>query len=121
MHIDIQAKGVKLTEALRAQAEGRLRFALGSASGRVRNVIVRLADEDGPRGGVDKRCTIQVNVAGAAPVIIEHQEADLRLAIDRAADRMGRAVSRRLRKISGGRPNGSYSGIGCDHPESRGR
>lgn len=98
MKIDIKSQGFTLTEALRVQAERRVRFALGAAGGRVRNVVMRLADENGPRGGVDKRCTIRANLPGAPPVVIEHQESDLYVAIDRAADRAARAVSRRLER-----------------------
>ena len=87
MKIDIQARGFKLTEGLRAQAARRVRFALGSTGDRVRSVVMRLADENGRRGGVDKRCTIRANMPGIPPVIIEHQEADLYVAIGRAADR----------------------------------
>lgn len=105
MHIDIQARGFKLTEGLRAQAERRVRFAIGSASARVRSVAVRLSDENGPRGGVDKRCTIRLTLSRVPPVVIEQQEADLYIAIDRAADRAGRAVSRRLEQASASRGN----------------
>lgn len=103
MKIDIKAQGFTLTEALRLQAERRVRFALGSTSGRLRNVVMRLADENGPRGGVDKRCTIRANLPGGPPVVIEHQEADLYVAIDRAADRAARALSRRLKRTTGWR------------------
>ena len=103
MQIEIQARGFKLTEALRTQAERRVRFALGSTSGRVRSVVMRLVDENGPRGGVDKRCTIRAALPGVPPVVIEQQEADLYVAIDRAADRAGRAVARRLERASSGR------------------
>lgn len=103
MQIDIKARGFRLTEGLRARAERRLRFALGAASGRVHSVVVRLADENGPRGGVDKRCTIRADLPGTPSVIVEQQETDLYVAIDRAADRAGRAVSRRLERLSAGR------------------
>ena len=109
VQITIHARGFRLTEALRAQAERRVRLALGSASGRVSSIVLRLADENGPRGGVDKRCTIRANVPGGPPVIIEQQEADICIAIDRAAGRAGRAVSRRLKRVSGGRPNGEWA------------
>ena len=105
MQIDIQARGFKLTEGLRSQAERRVRFALGSTAGRVRSVVMRLADENGPRGDIDKRCSIRATIPGAPPVVIEQQDADLYVAIDRAADRVGRAVSRRLERASGGRWN----------------
>ena len=103
MQIDIQARGFRLTAGLRTQAERRVRFALGSTSGRVRSIVIRLADENGPRGGVDKRCTIRANLPGGPPVIIEQQEADLYVAIDRAADRAARAVSRRLDRAASAR------------------
>jgi len=103
MRVDIQARGFRLTEGLRAHADRRLRFALGSISGGLRNVVMRLSDENGPRGGVDKRCTIRAYLPRTPPVVIEHQEADLYVAIDRAADRVGRAVARRLERPFGGR------------------
>ncbi len=102
MQLDIQAKGFNLTQGLRAQAERRVRFALGSASARVHSVVIRLSVENGPRGGVDKRCTIRAVLPGGPPVVIEQREADLYIAIDRAADRAGRAVARRLEQTSPG-------------------
>ena len=110
MQIDIQARGFRLTEALRNQAERRVRLALGSASGKVRNVVMRLLDVNGPRGGADKRCTIRAHLPGALPVVIEQQEADLYLAIGRAADRAGRAVSRRVARASTGHRNATSIG-----------
>ena len=114
MQIDIKARGFWLTEGLRTQAERRVRFALGATSGRVRRVVMRLADENGPRGGLDKRCTIRASLPGAPPVIIEQHEADLYVAIDRAADRAARAVSRRLARGSAERraaPSGANRGL----------
>ena len=121
MQIDIQARGFRLTEGLRTQAERRVRFALGSTSSRVRSVVMRLADENGPRGGVDKRCTIRANLPGGPPVIIEHQEADLYVAIDRAADRAARAVSRRLKKTPAGRRDATSTANASLDTESLGR
>jgi putative sigma-54 modulation protein len=118
MQIDIQARGFRLTEGLRTQAERRVRFALGSTSGRVHSVVMHLADENGPRGGVDKRCTIRANLPGGPPVIIEQQEADLYVAIDRAADRAARAVSRRLEKSYVGRRDSTAAGGGSPDTES---
>ena len=92
MQIDIQARGFTLTRGLRDHAERRLRFAFGPARPEVLRVSVRLSDENGPRGGADMRCRIQVTLAGAAGVVIEDTEADLYVAIDRAADRAGRTV-----------------------------
>ena len=98
MHIHIQARGFALTDSLREHIERRLRFAIGWADDRLRRVSVRLSDENGPRGGEDKRCRIQIAFPGAPSVVIEDTEADLYVAIDRAADRAGRSVARRLER-----------------------
>ena len=96
MQIDIHAQGFSLTGALRDHTERRLRFALARVSDRVGRIAVRLFDINGPRGGNDKRCRIQVMLNGLAGVVIEDTEANLYLAIDRTADRIGRDVMRRL-------------------------
>ncbi|MDG4594164.1 MAG: HPF/RaiA family ribosome-associated protein [Candidatus Contendobacter sp.] len=98
MNIHIQARGFALTDGLREHIERRLRFALGWADDRLRQVSVRLSDENGPRGGEDKRCRIQIAFTGAPSVVIDDTEADLYVAIDRAADRAGRSVARRLER-----------------------
>ena len=110
MRINIQSRDFTLTQGLRDHAERRVRFACGACSGRVRSLVMHLADENGPRGGVDKRCTIRANLAGAPPVIIEQRDADIYVAIDRAADRAGRVISRRLERISAGRRDAVWTG-----------
>ena len=96
MKIDIQTHGFTLTDALRTQTERRLRFAFGGLGARVGRVGVRLTDENGPRGGVDKRCALRITVPGQQPIVIEQQESNLYVAIDSAAERAGRAVSRQV-------------------------
>ena len=96
MKIDTRSRGFALTHALREYTERRLRFALAHAGDHVRRVAVRLHDVNGPRGGNDKRCRIQVTLNGFPTVMIEDTEADLYLAIDRAAERIGRNVIRRV-------------------------
>lgn len=99
MRIDIQARGLELTEPLRAHTERRLQFALSWANDDVRAIAVRLSDINGPRGGNDKRCRIKITLAGTTDVVIEDGESDLYVAIDRAAARTERAVGRRLERL----------------------
>ena len=96
MQIVIQARGFDLTPGLREHIERRLRFALDRTSYHVRRVSVGLSDLNGPRGGEDKCCRVQVAMAGAADVVVQDIESDLYVAIDRAVDRMGRALDRHL-------------------------
>jgi len=109
MQIDIQARQFSLTDALRSHAERRLRFALTCCDDHIQRVAMRLSDINGPRGGADKRCHLQVVMAGLPDVVIEDTEADLYVAIDRATDRAGRTIGRRLaRQRDTARASGLY-------------
>ena len=99
MRIVIQANGFMLTEALKGYTEQRLAAALGWAGHRMRKLAVSLSDINGPRGGIDKRCKIQVQLGAGHEVVIEDTETDLYLAIDRAASRADRAVARRVERM----------------------
>lgn len=100
MHIDIQARGFSLTDALRNHTEQSLKSAFGSFRNGIGKIVIRLSDENGPRGGLDKRCTIRADLPGSAPVVVDHHETNLYLAISRAAQRAGRAMLRRTSKAS---------------------
>ena len=98
MQIDIQTRNLPLTDTLRGHIRRRLGFALGSRDEHIQRVLVRLSDINGPRGGTDKCCHIQVALAHLPDVVIKDTEADLYTAIDRAIGRAGRTVGRRLRR-----------------------
>ena len=99
MYVHVRARRLPLTNALEEYVERRIRFALGRFTLRISGVIIRLSDTNGPRGGSDKRCS--VNIVLRAPrsvLILEETGADLYATIDRAADRTARSVNRRLEK-----------------------
>lgn len=96
MHIDIHTQGFSLTPGLREHVEKRLAYALSHAGDSITRLTVRLSDINGPRGGDDKRCLIEVRLKQTPAVVIEDVEADLYVAIDRAAERAGRTLARRL-------------------------
>ena len=99
MQLDIQSNGFSLTEAIRNYTIQRMQFALDRNDKHVTNVRVSLADINGPRGGIDKRCQINLALAGQNSIIIEDTEADLYVAIDRASDRCERTLTRQLERI----------------------
>jgi len=98
MRTDIHASGFQQTDGLRAHTERRLQFALSWAAHDVRKAVVRLSDVNGPRGGDDKRCSIQLLLRHKPDVVIRDQASDLYVAIDRAVDRAERALVRRLER-----------------------
>jgi putative sigma-54 modulation protein len=96
MQMDIQSQGFSLTDGIRDYVMKRLGYALAHGDAAITRIIVRLSDINGPRGGDDKRCLIEVRLKAASAVVIEDTEADLYVAIDRAAERAGRTLVRRL-------------------------
>jgi putative sigma-54 modulation protein len=99
MQLDIQTNGFSLTDGIRNHVSRRMQFALDRNDGHIMRVKVSLADINGPRGGVDKRCQISLALAGHNNILIEDTEADLYVAIDRASDRCARTLTRRLEKF----------------------
>ncbi len=107
MRMDIKSSGLTLTAALIEHAERRLRFALTRSHDRILRVAVLVGDSNGPRGGTDKFCRIRVLLKKAPEVLIEDTDAELYAAIDRAAERAGRNVTKRLDKLKASvRPTG---------------
>ena len=97
MQLELSANGVDLTVAIRDYVERRIRFALGRFAGRVERVYVRLADENGHKSGVGKMCRILVRlVEPESVVVVEQMDAEIRTAIECAADRIGPTVAWKL-------------------------
>jgi ribosomal subunit interface protein len=94
MRIDVRGHRVELQPALGQYAERRFLTALQRFKERVPSVTVRLFDDNGPKRGVDKRCQVSVLVLHAKPVVVEETDADPYRAIDLAADRVARGVTR---------------------------
>jgi ribosomal subunit interface protein len=98
MRIDIKTHKFSLTDALRTHTKRRLHYALGGIDEPIQRVIVRLSDVNGPRGGKDKRCRLQLVLSGLPDVIVNDTQSDLYVAIDRASDRARRSLLRRLQQ-----------------------
>jgi ribosomal subunit interface protein len=96
MQIDIQSRKFSLTRALRDHVERRLKFISGARYENIKRVMVRLSDINGPRGGNDKCCLIQVKLSGQPDVVIADTRSDLYTAINSAAARVSKAVARKL-------------------------
>lgn len=103
MHLEIRAGNVELADAMLLHLERRLRFALGRFGDRIRKVTVRLKDLDGPKGGTDQQCRISLDLIPKGKLILNEQSADVIVAMDRAADRVGQAMARRIHRVSGAR------------------
>lgn len=79
---------------LRHLAVTRLQFVLRRVQWLVPRATVRLSDVNGPRGGVDKRCQVELDTDGSGKVVITAQSRDWRSAIDTALARATRVLMR---------------------------
>ena len=84
------------TESVVAHVMARISAAVGRFDDRVGRVRVRLEDVNGPKGGKDKRCTVDVAMARGGHVIIRELSEDLYAAITGAAHRVKAVVSRKV-------------------------
>lgn len=98
MQLRLDGGRIGLTPALREHIERRIRFALGRVAGAVGRVSIRLDDLNGPRGGVDKRCRVLMQIPRAGTAVVEAVDSDLYAAIDGAAERARRAALRRIER-----------------------
>ena len=85
---------------LRDLTERRVRFVLRRLSWLVPRVEVHFSDMNGPRGGVDKRCQVELRTGGAGSVVVTSAAKDWRTALDHALVRAARFLVRLSRRGS---------------------
>lgn len=83
---------------LREVAERRLRFVMRRLTWLVPRVRVQLSDVNGPRGGVDKRCQVELKTATSGTVVITAMASDWNAALETALARSARALVRVWRR-----------------------
>ena len=88
-------------ERLRAVAVRRLRLALRRLSWLVPRARVLLSDVNGPRGGVDKRCRVELRTPVSGPVVVTSMAQDWRAALETALARAARALRRAWQRARG--------------------
>ncbi len=101
MNIQIHASDFTLTDGLREHIAWRVAYATHHGRDAVSRIIVHLSDVNGPRGGLDKRCGVELRLKGAPSLVVDDVQADLYVAIDRAFERVGRSLHRRLARRRG--------------------
>ncbi|MCA9728905.1 MAG: HPF/RaiA family ribosome-associated protein [Candidatus Eisenbacteria bacterium] len=97
MRLHIEGDGIRITQTLERNIRRRLDFALRKYGSQVQTVTVRLTDVNGPRGGVDKRCSITVGGSGW-DVFVEDLDSDVFVLLSRSVARMSRSVDRKIKR-----------------------
>lgn len=99
MRIDIRTRGLTGERSLREYAAQRLQRALGRFTGELRAVTLRVADVNGPRGGVDKACRVVVHGRRIGAATVDGVSTDARAAVDETVDRVAEAIARAVARL----------------------
>jgi putative sigma-54 modulation protein len=92
MHIEIEG----VVHGLRGEIESRLVKAVGHAPARPTTALVNFMDVNGPKGGVDIRCSLTLRVPPRKEVHVEAMGSTPALAFAAAADLLDRRLQRQV-------------------------
>lgn len=97
MQIIVESRDTDATP-MRELSIARVRFALRRLKTLVPRAKVQFSDVNGPRGGVDKRCQVELKTDSAGTVVIASLARDWRTALDRSLGRATRVLARSLQR-----------------------
>lgn len=83
---------------MRDVAVQRLQFVLRRLTWLVPHADMRLTDVNGPRGGIDKRCHVELKTNLVGTVIVTSTAGDWRTAIESALTRATKVLLRNVRR-----------------------
>ena len=89
----------------RVWSEQRVRFAMRRLQALVPRAKVQLSDVNGPRGGADKRCQIELKTDQQGTLVVSAVGQDWRSALDQALRRAVQSLTRSWQRAQG-RPRG---------------
>lgn len=99
MKIEVSGNGVNVTPAMRERVLHRLHLALGRFANRINEVVVRLTDVNGPRGGVDVHCRMRVRGKDTEGLCTTALSVNPERAINEATARMRRVIRRAIERL----------------------
>ena len=97
MQVLFKSRHPQATE-LRDLTERRVRFVLRRLGWLVPRAEVQMSDVNGPRGGIDKRCQVELRTDGAGSVVVASVASDWRAALNKALAKAARFLMRALRR-----------------------
>lgn len=99
MDSTIIAKGIDANRSLREYVKESIASALTHEKDYIDHVTVRLSDTNGTKGGLDKRCLINVKLRGKPDIVITEVASDVKRAIDKAVYRTSIAADRMASRV----------------------
>ena len=106
MQIQINTdRNIEGREALATHVRGVVESALAHVKERITRVEVHLGDENGHAFGVpERRCMMEVRLAGQQPCVVTHHAVELNDAIEGAASKLRASVESTLGRLGAREP-----------------
>ena len=97
---------------LSALVEATVQEAMSRFSERITRVEVHLTDENSraKEGENDKRCVMEARLAGLSPITVSDQAATIEQALDSAAERLQKTVTKTLERLDDPKGRTSFAG-----------
>lgn len=108
--LHVRSLGAPLDERTDTLARTKVGRKLKKFALHIERATVRFEDVNGPRGGIDQSCRIKVVVSSIPSIVVEESATTRRLALDRAAASVERAVRRALGRAGFSAPKKRLSG-----------
>jgi putative sigma-54 modulation protein len=97
MKISLRIRGASPDKDLSEHVRNRAELALGRFSNRIASVVVRLEDMNGPKGGIDKRCSIELT-GTFGQRLAEVRDQSFSTAVDRGFAVAQRSLARLMKR-----------------------
>src|SRR4051812_38690341 len=98
------------SEELTGWVDARLRQAFAHFEPQLMRIEVRLSDENGEKGGNDKRCLLEARLSGLEPLVASENSPMLEQALEGAVEKLLRAMESRLERLEDSARRLSLSG-----------
>lgn len=98
MKIHITGRKIEIDDRVRAFAERKIQFSMGRLSNRIAGVRIQVSDVNGPKGGRDTECMVEVRFRSSGRLTAKATAVDIYSAVGRAAESAGYAVSQRVKR-----------------------
>lgn len=97
--VSVRGHHVMIEAHHRQYMRERLGHKLAKFAPSIERIAVRVEDLNGPKGGVDHACRIQVTLSGLGLVVVEERHAEAIPAFDLAVDTMETALKHRFGRV----------------------
>lgn len=108
MQILVKSKGFPLEENEKEFVIERVRFSLTRYASRIAQVLIVLDDINGPKGGFDKRCRINLKLDNQPTIVVQETLTSVQDAVNSSLARLKRTVARNIDKHNQNRVSKVY-------------